>query len=128
MNVADALSKSGQCSHFSIQFNHFVVVSVEELEKTRLRSRRTFHAAKTKIVASARHIPQVHEQIGEPQASPFADCRQLSRSGRKRSKSYIYIMFSPLKCTVLKMGVSESRKSLVRPSKRSQPINASSQL
>ena len=58
-----------------IELFHFLVIAAKEGEKTRLRSRRSFHAAKSEGHQSVLDLTQIHEEILTPQTGTLANSR-----------------------------------------------------
>ena len=69
-----------------LKLPHLVVIAVEELQKTRLRAGRAFHAAGLQRRNPMLHFRQIERQIIRPQTRPPANRRRLSRLQMRKTE------------------------------------------
>ena len=56
------------------------MVSVEKFQETGLSACRAFHTAKPKVLPGSLKVPQVHEEVLDPDTRSLAHSGQLGRS------------------------------------------------
>lgn len=83
--------------HQLVQLLNLIVIALEDLEEGSLSTGGTLDTTEAQVIAGPLQVPQIHEQVLDPQARPLANRDELSRLSVRESETR-QILVLPREC------------------------------